>query len=91
MKGVSMTGEEYRKPTDKHIQPFIDKCKQSSVESCKPECNSIPNGVIAKESPLLDKTVNNTVYDININPFDVFLRERGNAHKIASLYVGLIF
>ncbi len=84
-EAVSMTETEYRRLTEKHTQPFVDKCievldnyKQSSGKKYKSDYHAILNWVVekvAKDSPSLDKPVNNAVYDINVNPFDIFLKE----------------
>lgn len=84
-EAVTMTEEEYQKLTAQHSKAFVDKCieilnnyKLSSGKTYKSDYHTILNWVIervAKDYPQLDKPVGiqNTVYDVNVNPFDQFL------------------
>lgn len=84
-EAVTMTEEEYQKLTAQHSKAFVDKCieilnnyKLSRGKTYKSDYHTILNWVIervAKDYPQLDKPVGiqNTVYDVNVNPFDQFL------------------
>lgn len=81
-----MTEEEYQKLTQQHTKAFVDKCieilnnyKLSSGKQYKSDYHTILNWVIervSKDYPQLDNPVSmqNPVYDVNVNPFDKFVR-----------------
>lgn len=85
-EAVTMTEEEYQKLTQQHTKAFVDKCieilnnyKLSSGKQYKSDYHTILNWVVervSKDYPQLDKTVSaqESVYDVNINPFDRFVR-----------------
>lgn len=85
-EAVTMTEEEYQKLTQQHTKAFVDKCieilnnyKLSSGKKYKSDYHTILNWVVervSKDYPQLDKPVpvQNPVYDVNVNPFDRFVR-----------------
>lgn len=85
-EAVTMTEEEYQKLTQQHTKAFVDKCieilnnyKLSSGKRYKSDYHTILNWVIervSKDYPQLDNPVpmQNPVYDVNVNPFDRFVR-----------------
>ena len=85
-EAVTMTEEEYQKLMSQHTKAFVDKCieilnnyKLSSGKRYKSDYHTILNWVIervSKDYPQLDRmiSVKESVYDVNINPFDQFIR-----------------
>lgn len=85
-EAVTMTEEEYQKLTLQHTKAFVDKCieilnnyKLSSGKQYKSDYYTILNWVVervSKDYPKLDKPdpMQNPVYDVNVNPFDQFVR-----------------
>lgn len=85
-EAVTMTEEEYQKLTKQHTTAFVEKCievlnnyKLSSGKRYKSDYHTILNWVIervSKDYPQLDKSVSvqSPAYDVNINPFDQFVR-----------------
>lgn len=85
-EAVTMTEEEYQKLTQQHTKAFVDKCieilnnyKLSSGKQYKSDYHTILNWVVervSKDYPQLDRVVSaqESVYDVNINPFDRFVR-----------------
>ena len=85
-EAVTMTEEEYQKLTGQHTTAFVEKCievlnnyKLSSGKRYKSDYHTILNWVIervSKDYPQLDKpvSVQNSAYDVNVNPFDQFVR-----------------
>ena len=85
-EAVTMTEEEYQKLTEQHTTAFVEKCievlnnyKLSSGKRYKSDYHTILNWVIervSKDYPQLDKpvSVQSPAYDVNINPFDQFVR-----------------
>ena len=85
-EAVTMTEEEYQKLSEHHSKAFVDKCieilnnyKLSSGKRYKSDYHTILNWVIervSKDYPQLDKpvSVQSPAYDVNINPFDQFVR-----------------
>lgn len=85
-EAVTMTEEEYQKLTQQHTKAFVDKCieilnnyKLSSGKQYKSDYHTILNWVVervSKDYPQLDNPVpmQNPVYDVNVNPFDRFVR-----------------
>lgn len=85
-EAVTMTEEEYQKLTQQHTKAFVDKCieilnnyKLSSGKQYKSDYYTILNWVVervSKDYPKLDKPdpMQNPVYDVNVNPFDQFVR-----------------
>ena len=85
-EAVTMTEEEYQKLTRQHTTAFVEKCievlnnyKLSSGKRYKSDYHTILNWVIervSKDYPQLDKpvSVQSPAYDVNINPFDQFVR-----------------
>lgn len=84
-EAVTMTEEEYQKLMAQHYKAFVDKCieilnnyKLSSEKRYKSDYHTILNWVIervSKDYPQLDKPpVQSLTYDVNINPFDQFVR-----------------
>ena len=85
-EAVTMTEEEYQKLTGQHTTAFVKKCievlnnyKLSSGKRYKSDYHTILNWVIervSKDYPQLDKpvSVQNPAYDVNVNPFDQFVR-----------------
>ena len=85
-EAVTMTEEEYQKLTQQHTKTFVDKCieilnnyKLSSGRQCKSDYHTILNWVVervSKDYPQLDRSVSvqESVYDVNVNPFDQFVR-----------------
>lgn len=84
-EAVTMTAEEYQKLTAQHTKAFVDKCieilnnyKLSSGKPYKSDYHAILSWVadrVSKDYPLLDKpaSMQNSVYDVNVNPFDQFM------------------
>lgn len=84
-EAVTMT-EEYQKLTQQHTKDFVDKCieilnnyKLSSGKQYKSDYHTILNWVVervSKDYPQLDRSVSvqESVYDVNVNPFDRFVR-----------------
>lgn len=80
-----MTAEEYQKLTAQHTKAFVDKCieilnnyKLSSGKTYKSDYHAILSWVadrVSKDYPLIDKpaSMQNPVYDVNVNPFDQFM------------------
>ena len=76
----------YHKQTGQHTTAFVEKCievlnnyKLSSGKRYKSDYHTILNWVIervSKDYPQLDKpvSVQNPAYDVNVNPFDQFVR-----------------
>lgn len=85
-EAVTMMEEEYQKLTQQHTKAFVDKCieilnnyKLSSGKQYKSDYHTILNWVVervSKDYPQLDNPVpmQNPVYDVNVNPFDQFVR-----------------
>lgn len=85
-EAVTMTEEEYQKLTQQHTKAFVDKCieilnnyKLSSGKQYKSDYHTILNWVVervSKDYPQLDRSVSvqESVYDVNVNPFDRFVR-----------------
>lgn len=85
-EAVTMTEEEYQKLTQQHTKAFVDKCieilnnyKLSSGKQYKSDYHTILNWVVervSKDYPQLDRaiSVQEPVYDVNVNPFDRFVR-----------------
>lgn len=85
-EAVTMTEEEYQKLTQQHTKTFVDKCieilnnyKLSSGKQYKSDYHTILNWVVervSKDYPQLDRSVSvqESVYDVNVNPFDQFVR-----------------
>lgn len=85
-EAVTMTEDEYQKLTGQHTTAFVEKCieilnnyKLSSGKRYKSDYYTILNWVIervSKDYPQLDKpvSVQNPAYDVNVNPFDQFVR-----------------
>lgn len=85
-EAVTMTEEEYQKLTQQHTKAFVDKCieilnnyKLSSGKQYKSDYHTILNWVVervSKDYPQLDRVVSaqESVYDVNVNPFDRFVR-----------------
>ena len=84
-EAVTMTEEEYQKLTDQHSKSFVDKCieilnnyKLSSGKRYKSDYHTILNWVVervSKDYPQLDTPpAQSPAYDINVNPFDQFVR-----------------
>ncbi len=85
-EAVTMTEEEYQKLTQQHTKTFVDKCieilnnyKLSSGKQYKSDYHTILNWVVervSKDYPQLDRSVSvqESVYDVNVNPFDRFVR-----------------
>ena len=84
-EAVTMTEDEYQKLTEQHATAFVEKCikilnnyKLSSGKRYKSDYHTILNWVIervSKDYPQLDKpTAQSSAYDVNVNPFDQFVR-----------------
>ena len=84
-EAVTMTEEEYQKLMAQHSKAFVDKCieilnnyKLSSGKRYKSDYHTILNWVIervSKDYPQLDKPpAQSSAYDVNVNPFDQFVR-----------------
>lgn len=84
-EAVTMTEEEYQKLTGQHTTAFVEKCievlnnyKLSSGKRYKSDYHTILNWVIervSKDYPQLDKPpAQSSAYDVNVNPFDQFVR-----------------
>lgn len=84
-EAVTMTEEEYQKLSEQHSKAFVDKCieilnnyKLSSGKRYKSDYHTILNWVIervSKDYLQLDKsTAQSSAYDVNVNPFDQFVR-----------------
>ena len=85
-EAVTMTEEEYQKLAQQHTKAFVDKCieilnnyKLSSGKQYKSDYHTILNWVVervSKDYPQLDRVVSaqESVYDVNVNPFDRFVR-----------------
>lgn len=84
-EAVTMTEEEYQKLMTQHSRVFVDKCieilnnyKLSSGKRYKSDYHTILNWVIervSKDYPQLDKPpAQSSAYDVNVNPFDQFVR-----------------
>lgn len=84
-EAVTMTEEEYQKLSEQHSKAFVDKCieilnnyKLSSGKRYKSDYHTILNWVIervSKDYPQLDKPpAQSSAYDVNVNPFDQFVR-----------------
>ena len=84
-EAVAMTEEEYQKLTEQHTTAFVEKCieilnnyKLSSGKRYKSDYHTILNWVIervSKDYPQLDKPpAQSSAYDVNVNPFDQFVR-----------------
>lgn len=85
-EAVTMTEEEYQKLIQQHTKAFVNKCieilnnyKLSSGKQYKSDYHTILNWVVervSKDYPQLDRSVSvqESVYDVNVNPFDRFVR-----------------
>lgn len=85
-EAVTMTEEEYQKLTQQHTKAFVDKCieilnnyKLSNGKQYKSDYHTILNWVVervSKDYPQFDRSVSvqESVYDVNVNPFDRFVR-----------------
>lgn len=85
-EAVTMTEEEYQKLIQQHTKAFVNKCieilnnyKLSSGKQYKSDYHTILNWVVervSKDYPQLDRSfsVQESVYDVNVNPFDRFVR-----------------
>ena len=82
---IVLTEEEYQKLMAQHSKAFVDKCieilnnyKLSSGKRYKSDYHTILNWVIgrvSKDYPQLDKPpAQSSAYDVNVNPFDQFVR-----------------
>ncbi len=85
-EAVTMTEEEYQKLLEQHSKAFVDKCieilnnyKLSSGKQYKSDYHTILNWVVervSKDYPQLNSSApaQAPVYDVNVNPFDRFVR-----------------